>query len=164
MANEKYEVTAEGLNVREEPSIHGKIIEVLSKGDEVELISISGDNYWYKVMTPDGTEGWASHKYLHKVVKTPESDWAWLAIALAEKGIHEFPGNADNPRIVEYLHSTNLDAPSWDEDKIAWCSVFMNWCIEKAGYEGTDSAWAKSWLNWGKDIKKPVVGCVAVFT
>ena len=35
MAGERYEVTAEGLNVRKEPSIHGKIMDVLVKGDEV---------------------------------------------------------------------------------------------------------------------------------
>ncbi len=164
MPKELYEVTAEGLNVREEPSIHGKIIRVLTKGNQVELISVSGDDYWYKVQTPAGPIGWASHKYLRKLVTAPESDFPWLAIALAEKGTHEFPGNADNPRVVEYLHSTNLGTPSWNEDETPWCSAFVNWCVEKSGYEGTDSAWAKSWLTWGKPVKKPVVGCIAVFT
>lgn len=163
MAEEKYEVTAEGLNIREEPSIHGEVIEVLRKGAEVELISISGDDYWYKVKTSNGTEGWAAHKYLRKIVETPESDWPWLTVALAEMGTHEFPGVGDNPRVVEYLHSTNLGPPAWNEDETPWCSAFVNWCIEKAGYEGTDSAWARSWLNWGKEIEEPVVGCIAVF-
>lgn len=164
MAKDLYEVTAESLNVREEPSIHGRIIGVLSKGDDVKLNSVSGDDYWYKVTTPAGTIGWASHKYLRKVVASPKSDFPWLAIALAEKGTREFPGDADNPRVVEYLHSTNLGTPSWNEDETPWCSAFVNWCMEKAGYEGTDSAWARSWLSWGKPVEKPVPGCVAVFT
>src|SRR4030095_2451187 len=46
----------------------------------------------------------------------------------------------------------------------AWCSAFANWCVEKAGYEGTDSAWAKSWLTWGKKLATPRRGCIAVFT
>ena len=164
MAKDLFEVAAESLNVREEPSIHGKIIGVLSKGDDVKLISVSGDDYWYRVQMPAGTSGWASHKYLRKVVASPRSDFPWLAIALAERGTREFPGDADNPRVVEYLHSTNLGTPSWNQDETPWCSAFVNWCMEKAGYEGTDSAWARSWLSWGKPVEKPVPGCVAVFT
>lgn len=101
-------------------------MEVLSKGDEVELISVSGDNYWYNVTTPDGIEGWAAHKYLRKVVESAENDFPWMAIARAEEGTHEFPGASENPRIVEYLHSTNLGAPSWNEDETFWCSAFVN--------------------------------------
>jgi len=164
MAAKKYDVTAEALNVRDEPSIHGKIIAELAKGDTVELISVSGDDYWYRVKTADGVVGWSSHKYLRKVVAPPKSTFPWLAIALAEKGTREFPGDGDNPRVVEYLHSTNLGTPHWNEDETAWCSAFVNWCVEKSGYEGTDSAWAKSWLAWGKAITKPRVGCITVFT
>jgi len=160
-----YKVTAEGLNVRAEPSIHGKILTVLNKGEKVEQISISGDDYWYKILTSNGITGWSSHKYLSQILDKPEdqSDFPWLAIALSEKGIKEFPGNGDNPRVVEYLHSTNLGAPDRNNDETAWCSAFVNWCMERAGYEGTDSAWAKSWLDWGKEIQKPRKGCIVVF-
>ncbi len=75
----------------------------------------------------------------------------------------ELPGDADNPRIVEYLRSTNLDAPSSSQDETSWCSAFVNWCVERAGYEGTDSAWARSWLNWGKDAgSDPPIGAIVV--
>jgi uncharacterized protein (TIGR02594 family) len=91
-------------------------------------------------------------------------DFPWLPIALAEQGVKEYPGDGDNPRIVEYLQSTTLEAPMRTNDETAWCSAFVNWCVEHAGYEGTDSAWAKSWLNWGKAIPKPRRGCVVILT
>jgi len=78
-------------------------------------------------------------------------------------GVKEYPGNGENPRIVEYLRSTNLSAPESARDETAWCSAFVNWCVEKSGYAGTDSSWARSWLNWGTDIAKPRHGCVVVF-
>ncbi|HET7688809.1 MAG TPA: TIGR02594 family protein [Nocardioidaceae bacterium] len=34
---------------------------------------------------------------------------------------------------------------------------------KKAGFEGTDSAAARSWEDWGVRLVEPVVGCVAVF-
>jgi uncharacterized protein (TIGR02594 family) len=90
-------------------------------------------------------------------------DFPWFTIALWEKGIREIAGSQANPRIVEYLKSTNLPEPDASSDETAWCSAFVNWCMEKAGYAGTDSAWAKSWLTWGKSLPTPQKGCVVVF-
>lgn len=160
---EQYRVVAESLNLRSEPSLHGNIIGILKKNDIVEFISMSGDDYWLKVLSPTGERGWASHKFLQLMNEVVDSDLPWLRIALGEVGVKEFPGNADNPRIVEYLHSTNLPAPSRNNDETYWCSAFVNWCVERAGYEGTDSAWARSWLNWGKKIDTPRKGCIVVF-
>ncbi len=161
---EKYRVTATTLNVRQGPSITEKIIGILQKSDAVELISKSGDGYWFKVKN-DSIEGWASHKYLELVV--PDSGiaevFSWMPIALAEQGVKEFPGNGDNPRVVEYLKSTNLAAPFDANDETAWCSAFVNWCVERSGFEGTDSAWARGWLNWGKKTTAPKRGCIVVF-
>lgn len=164
MAN-KYRVTAASLNVREIPSITGKVVSHLHKNDNVELVSKSGDGYWFRVKQDSAELGWVSHKYLELVVSPPQSNenFAWMLIALAEEGIKEFPGNGDNPRIVEYLKSTNLSAPFNANDETAWCSAFVNWCVERSGFEGTDSAWARSWLNWGKKINTPQRGCIVVF-
>lgn len=85
------------------------------------------------------TEGWATNKCLHKVVKTPASDCPSLAIALAESGMQKFPGYADGLRIVEYLHSRYLGSPSWGEDETEWCSASENLVHQKGWYEGANS-------------------------
>ncbi len=161
----KYKVTAQSLNVRKEPKLTAKVIGYLHLDDIVQGISVSGDGYWYKLRTSSSLEGWSSHKFL--VIYKGEmegEEFPWMPIALQEVGVKEYAGASDNPRIVEYLSSTTLSAVDRSNDETPWCSAFVNWCVVKAGYEGTDSAWAKSWLNWGKVLKKPRRGCIAVFT
>ena len=34
--------------------------------------------------------------------------------------------------------------------------------ITQSGYKGTNSALARSWLEWGADISKPRFGCVVI--
>lgn len=82
----------------------------------------------------------------------------WILIAEGELGQHEISGD-ENPRIIAYHATTTLHAM---EDEIPWCSSFVNWCMEQAGIKGTNSALAKSWLNWGKSIVTPVIGCICV--
>jgi len=82
----------------------------------------------------------------------------WLEIAQQEIGQDE-QGIGDNPRILEYHNTTTLGART---DEVPWCSSFVNWCMVKAGYEGTNNALAKSWLNWGVPIFVPIEGCVCV--
>ena len=164
--NDKYKVTASSLNVRKEPSITGKVIGSLCKDDVVTLLEKSPDLYWFKIKTTWDLIGWASHKFLVPVQDggggTPD-DPPWLKIAYQERGVKEFAGEADNPRIVEYHKSTTLSHEYAKQDETPWCSSFANWCVEQSGYEGTDSAWARSWLNWGKKITTPRRGCIVVF-
>ena len=82
-----------------------------------------------------------------------------VTIALGELGQSEIPGDEDNPRISEYLKSVNQGS----DDEIPWCGAFINWCLEKAGYSGTKSGLAKSYLNWGYKIDTPILGAIAVF-
>ncbi len=85
----------------------------------------------------------------------------WMAVALAERGVRRFPPGRVNPRIVEYNGHTNLVGY---DDKISWCSSFVNWCMARAGLRGTGSALARSWLEWGRPLAQPVYGCIAVLT
>lgn len=82
----------------------------------------------------------------------------WMEIAAGELGVHEIRGG-ENKRIIEYHSTTGLAAK---EDEIPWCSSFVNWVMRKAGIEGTGSAAARSWLNWGVALEEPKEGCVTV--
>ena len=85
----------------------------------------------------------------------------WMPIAIGEMGTKRFPVGECNPRIVEYNSYTNLLGY---DDKISWCSSFINWCLFQAGFVGTGSAIARSWLNWGISITSPAYGCLVVLT
>lgn len=87
-----------------------------------------------------------------------------MPIARGELGQKEVAGPGDNSRIAEYLASTTIGEPYNRNDETPWCSAFVNWCIERAGLRGTRSALARSWLEWGREIREPVPGCIAVFT
>jgi hypothetical protein len=42
-----------------------------------------------------------------------------------------------------------------------WRSEFVHWCMEQAGWQGTYSPEAESWLNWGVGVK-PEWGCLVI--
>ena len=71
-----------------------------------------------------------------------------MEIARAEIGTAEVAGGQHNPRIIEYHASTTLRAQS---DEIAWCASFVNWVMREAGFQGTNSAAAASWIKWGTE-------------
>lgn len=79
-------------------------------------------------------------------------------IAKEEDGVSEWRDGV-NPRIVQYHSCTSLKA---QDDSVPWCSSFVNWCCDQAGVEGTNSAAAKSWLNWGEPVDKPNIGDLAI--
>ena len=79
-------------------------------------------------------------------------------IAKGEIGVKEVRGG-ENPRILEYDACTSLHAT---DDETPWCSAFVNWCCKQAGIEGTGLANARSWLKWGKELGKPVEGCIVI--
>lgn len=84
-----------------------------------------------------------------------------VQIAFGELGQREVLGPRHNPRILEYGKAVRLKVTT---DEIAWCSNFANWCFLQAGIEGTRSAAARSWLDWGEQIHTFELGCVAVWT
>jgi uncharacterized protein (TIGR02594 family) len=83
----------------------------------------------------------------------------YLHIAQQELGVHETAGAEATARIIEYDKCTSLKACS---DEVPWCSAFANWVVVGAGDRGTNSAAARSWLDWGRPIPDPVAGCIVV--
>lgn len=76
--------------------------------------------------------------------------------------VREVPGPGNNPRIVMYHSTTN--AWSGTDDSVAWCSSFVNYCVEQGGYSGTGSQRALNWADWGIDaFDAPREGDIVVF-
>ncbi len=153
------------LNIRAAPTTASAILGRLAQGTVIEKLAESEDGRWLR-FNLNGVEGWSYKHYLSKIARVtrPDGDFPWMAIAEAEKGVFEFPGTGNNPRVLEYFSAvTNLSASAVSRDETPWCSAFANWCLAQAGLEGTKSALARSWLDWGQPVDTPVRGCLVVF-
>jgi uncharacterized protein (TIGR02594 family) len=85
---------------------------------------------------------------------------SWLNIALNELGVAERK-NGENPKIIEYHRTTYLQA---NRDEVPWCSSFVNWVLMKSGLERTKSAAARSWLNYGFQVKSLIPGAIVILS
>ena len=85
----------------------------------------------------------------------------FLQKAFQEMNVKEIKGKNHNPRILQYHKFTSLKAST---DEIPWCSAFENFIVQKCGNNGTNSAMARSWEKWGKELKKPIPGCIVVLS
>lgn len=159
--------TAQALNVRDTPSLAGERVGELQINETVQAANLSPDGRWRRIVTRAGLVGWCSTKYLTApgpvTINELPIEPPWMPIARAEIGEHEIPGAGSNPRVLEYLQSTNLGEPYNQTDETHWCAAFVNWCIEQARYAAMDSARALDWLHWGAPVNKPRPGTVAVF-
>lgn len=85
----------------------------------------------------------------------------WMPAAFAEVGVTTFPPGQSNPRVTEYHALTNICGY---DDKASWCSSFIHWSLAQVGIVGTQSALARSWLEWGDSLTEPVPGCIVVLS
>ncbi len=76
----------------------------------------------------------------------------WMRIARAEIGVRACGPGQSNARITAYHAGTNI---AGYDDKAAWCSSFVHWCLAQADVAGTGSALARSWLSWGQPLDAP---------
>lgn len=113
---------------------------------------------WQKV-SYNGFYGYINTNYVTNL-KTQSKPFE---LALTQLGTKEIKGVENNPIIAEYLATTTLNKELASQDETAWCSAFVNWCVTKSGLKGTNSAWAKSWLNYSKPTRLAKCGDIAVF-
>lgn len=86
----------------------------------------------------------------------------WLTEGYKYLNVAEIPGAQTSPVIAKWLNELNA---WWHDDETAWCGVFEAHCFKSVGIEPPKQWYrAKSWLTWGVELKKPVLGCVVVFT
>ncbi len=86
-----------------------------------------------------------------------------LSVAHNEFGVHEAPGERDNPRVLEYLRAVQGKRAAWFvRDATPWCSAFANWVVMQAGLQGTGKPNARSWLQWGQEVEQPCDGALCV--
>lgn len=162
------QVAAHKLNLRQHPTTKDSlIVGVLDKNEILELLDFEDEFRWAKVKRiSSGTIGYCSYKYCIGVPHpnyVRSNDLKWLKIGLGELNTSELKDPLENHRILTYLRTCEyLSDDLQNTDETAWCSAFANWCVEQAGYTGTNSAWALDWRYWGQPSANRR-GAIAVF-
>jgi len=83
----------------------------------------------------------------------------WYDLAVKELWTQEFAGAMNNPTIVRYYaDATGQRQP----DSVPWCAAFVGAMLERAGYRGSRSLAARSYLRWGQKLVTPRLGCIVV--
>ena len=83
-----------------------------------------------------------------------------VAIALSQVGVVEIPGAKSHPAIESYHAVTAAGAAP---DSVPWCSSFMCWVMEQAGFRHTRSKRAASWRDWGVSCPPTRLGALLFF-
>lgn len=85
----------------------------------------------------------------------------WYALARHDLGIAEIEGKAHNPAVLAYF--AEAGHPNVRNDETAWCSAAQCTWLERAGFTSPKSLWARDFMKWGRAVKVPYPGCIAVF-
>ena len=84
-----------------------------------------------------------------------------MEIANSYVGTDEIKGSQHNPVILEYFDSVGH---GWvKDDETPWCAAFVGAVLHEAGYKGTGSLAARSYLDWGHRVDRPKYGDIVVF-
>lgn len=90
------------------------------------------------------------------------SDQSWIAEARKYLGTKELPGAQQNNQVILSFWK-DIEQGGIKDDETAWCAAFVGAMFELSGIRSTRCGLARSYLQWGVALAKPVAGCVAVF-
>lgn len=79
-------------------------------------------------------------------------------LAAKQLGMNE---RDQNVALSEYLANGGVNL---DPAVTAWCAAYVNATLAQSGMEGTGSNLARSFLEWGQEVKDPQKGDIAVFS
>ena len=146
-------------------------VQLFQKNAKLVPDGIVGSNTWKELLNSAQAKPGFPAKLLEELKSVGEekkiagdaSSAPWMKIALVEEAsrVAEIKGKQHNPRIVEYHSTTTLRAT---KDETPWCASFVNWCMKKAGYAGTNSALAASWASWGQATEAQYGAVVVIFS
>lgn len=87
----------------------------------------------------------------------------WMKTAYGELGQSEVAGAKANPRILNYFKASKFWGADDSGGKNAWCGSFVAWVMKENGHTPVKNAFrAKSWKDFGKTIKDPIFGAIAI--
>lgn len=85
-----------------------------------------------------------------------------IETAEKELGVTAIEGGKSNPRVLEYFQKIGQ---KWvTDDDTYWCAAFVGFVLETCGIRSTRLLNARSYLNWGVSVDKPIQGDVVVFS
>lgn len=86
----------------------------------------------------------------------------WVKEARKHIGLAEIKGPQHNPEIVQMWK--DIKRGGIKDDETPWCSAFVGSMLERVGIKSSRFESARSYLEWGVKLDKPVPGCIVVFT
>lgn len=84
----------------------------------------------------------------------------WLTHAMAYLGVKEIKGELHETQILTWWKRIKQ---KFVDDETPWCAAFVGGILEICCIKSTRSALARSYSNWGEELKEPVVGAIVVF-
>lgn len=180
----KAKVTAHRLNLREKGSSKSRIMDVLKKGDELEIISRKGK--WLEIKTEEGIQGWVFSRYVTElstvsaeppVSAEKEVEKRSLSMAGNDKGGPSFmiedlksddaAGKTDQPAQIKKTTASSTSLPADLED--LWAGYLKaNHSGDLKRYKDTSSAHSYATLvnalaSVGNELTPDVITSMAGF-
>lgn len=147
---QRHLVLASALNIRMAPERDAGALGSVPRFTSVEEIDFNDDERSWLMVKVGALKGWCHNAYL-----IPEDVYqrhSWIAAAAAEFGTGEHADTEEVPenrRVQAYLASVTGQPAISQSDETAWCSGFVNWCIERTHPTDSITLAARSWSDWG---------------